>query len=176
MTTKTLRGTYASGYTLTLPVTTVTVASGGVILGQGLIGESSTPDTIVNLGKVAGAFRSTGVHLVAGGAITNGAEAAVSTVISGIVGIYAKAATSVHDGMMMHYTLEDKEGHWVVVGRSDSQGHGMGAANPNLPGGHPPIGNPDTPVPQQPLPPGHPQVQGTPPSDGQGLPPGHPKV
>ena len=91
-----------------------------------------------------------------------------------------KGASNIHDGIMMHYTLEDKDGHWVVVGRADSQGHGMGAANPNLPADHPPMG-PGTPFgdpkmpSQQSLPPGHPQVQGTP-SGGQTLPPGHPKV
>jgi len=95
-----------------------------------------------------------------------------------------KGATNVHEGIMMHYTLEDKDGHWVVVGRADSQGHGMSGSsgNPNLPADHPPLG-PGTPFgdpkmpSQQALPPGHPQVQGTPsPSDSQALPPGHPKV
>ncbi len=93
-----------------------------------------------------------------------------------------KGASNIHDCIMLHYTLQDKDGHWVVVGRADSQGHGMGAANPNLPADHPPMGpgtpfgDPKTPS-QQSLPPGHPQVQGTPsPSDGQALPPGHPKV
>ena len=95
-----------------------------------------------------------------------------------------KGAANVHDGIMMHYTLQDKEGHWVVVGRADSQGHGMGgpSSNPNLPADHPPLGpgtpfgDPKTPA-QQSLPPGHPPVQGTPPpSGGQALPPGHPKV
>jgi hypothetical protein len=90
-----------------------------------------------------------------------------------------KGATNIHDGIMMHYTLEAKDGHWVVVGRADSQGHGMGAANPTLPADHPPLG-PGTPFgdPQMPkqqsLPPGHPQAPS--PSDSQTLPPGHPKV
>lgn len=96
-----------------------------------------------------------------------------------------KGATNVHDGIMMHYTLQAKDGHWVVVGRADSQGHGMGgpSANPNLPAGHPPMGpgtpfgDPQTPATPQALPPGHPQVEGTPsPSGSQALPPGHPKV
>ena len=96
-----------------------------------------------------------------------------------------KGASNIHDGIMMHYTLEAKDGHWVVVGRADSQGHGMGGPgmNPNLPAGHPPMGpgtpfgDPKMPSQQQPLPPGHPQVQGTPsPADNQTLPPGHPKV
>ncbi|MGA7414485.1 MAG: hypothetical protein WBW33_28710 [Bryobacteraceae bacterium] len=96
-----------------------------------------------------------------------------------------KGAANVHDGITMNYTLEAKDGHWVVVGRADSQGHGMGgpSSNPNLPAGHPPMGpgtpfgDPKMPSQQQPLPPGHPQVQGTPsPSNGQALPPGHPKV
>ena len=95
-----------------------------------------------------------------------------------------KGATNVHDGILMHYTFEDKDGHWVVVGRGDSQGHGMGgpSGNPNIPADHPALG-PDTPManpqmpPPQSLPPGHPQVQAAPsPSNSQTLPPGHPKV
>jgi hypothetical protein len=89
-----------------------------------------------------------------------------------------KGASNIHDGIVMHYLLEDKGGHWVVTGRSDSQGHGMGgpSASPSLPAGHPPMGG-DTPMANPTMPPGHPPVPGSPsPSDSQALPPGHPKV
>jgi hypothetical protein len=64
-----------------------------------------------------------------------------------------KGVSSINDGMVMVYTLEPKNGHWVVVGRADSQGHGFGAspANPALPPGHPSVNG---------LPPGHPGVDG----------------
>jgi hypothetical protein len=105
-----------------------------------------------------------------------------------------KGVTSVHDGMMMSYTLESRDGHWVVTGRADSQGHGSSrppaengtSGAPNLPPGHPPMGglaapngSPNGQNPSQ-LPPGHPQVQpgqgSAPPAGAKPLPPGHPKV
>jgi len=67
-----------------------------------------------------------------------------------------KGDTSIQGGMVMIYTLAPKEGHWVVIGRSDSQGHGFGGtpAEPNnLPPGHPPANG---------LPPGHPPVDNMP--------------
>jgi hypothetical protein len=90
----------------------------------------------------------------------NKAQAAVS--------FRPKGVTSVHDGMTMNYTLESRDGHWVVIGRADSKGHGASQA----PSGHgaPGGGN---------LPPGHPQIQpgeSSPPAVVKPLPPGHPKV
>ena len=61
------------------------------------------------------------------------------------VSIHPKSDPSVHS-MVMKYTLEDRDGKWVVVNVADSQGHGM-AGNPSamsgqtLPEGHPPINN-----------------------------------
>ena len=68
-----------------------------------------------------------------------------------------KGVSSINDGMVMVYTLQPKNGHWVVVGRADSQGHGLGAspANSGLPPGHPSVNG---------LPPGHPGVDGGAPS------------
>jgi hypothetical protein len=62
---------------------------------------------------------------------------------------------AIDSGMVMQYTLEPKDGHWVVTGRADSQGHGFGgtAADQTLPPGHPPVQQ----SPRQ-LPPGHPSV------------------
>jgi hypothetical protein len=69
------------------------------------------------------------------------------------VSFHQKNDPSISQGMVMNYTLEEKSGHWAVTGRSDSQGHGIGA---------PPSG--------EELPPGHPSVP------GGGLPPGHPTI
>jgi hypothetical protein len=68
-----------------------------------------------------------------------------------------KGVSSINDGMVMVYTLEPKNGHWAVVGRADSQGHGFGApsADPGLPPGHPSVNG---------LPPGHPSVDNSAPS------------
>ena len=62
------------------------------------------------------------------------------------VAIHPKSDPSIQS-MVMKYTLEDRDGKWVVTNVGDSQGHGMPghpSANPNqtLPPGHPPI-NPE---------------------------------
>lgn len=71
------------------------------------------------------------------------------------VSIHPKSDPSVRS-MVMRYTLEDRDGKWVVTNVADSQGHGMA--------GHPSA------TPGQTLPPGHPGVT------GQTLPPGHPPI
>ena len=70
-----------------------------------------------------------------------------------------KGVSSVHDGMMMLYSLALQNGQWVVVGRADSQGHGFGGSSveQSLPPGHPPTGSQ--------LPPGHPPVDDAKPLD-----------
>jgi hypothetical protein len=70
------------------------------------------------------------------------------------VSFHQKNDPSISQGMVMNYTLEEKSGHWVVTGRSDSQGHGVGGSRPD-----------------EALPPGHPSVPG-----GGKLPPGHPSI
>lgn len=109
-----------------------------------------------------------------------------------------KTASNIHDGIMMNYTLQSRDGHWVVIGRADSQGHGAGqpsggdGAVGSLPQGHPPVSEFDspnvnphgmaTPLGTQPLPPGHPRIdpQGADgaasPDEAKPLPTGHPKV
>lgn len=57
------------------------------------------------------------------------------------VSIHPKSDPSIQS-MVMKYTLEDRDGKWVVTNVADSQGHGMAghtSANPNtaLPPGHP---------------------------------------
>lgn len=75
-----------------------------------------------------------------------------------------KGVSAIDAGMEMIYTMKPENGHWVVVGRSDSAGHGMSGApsGQDLPAGHPAVG------PNQ-LPPGHPPIDGsTPPAGGTG--------
>jgi len=60
------------------------------------------------------------------------------------VSIHPKSDPSIQS-MVMKYTLEDRDGKWVVVNVADSQGRGMighPSANTDqaLPPGHPPIG------------------------------------
>ena len=71
------------------------------------------------------------------------------------VAIHPKSDPSVQS-MVMKYTLEDRDGKWVVTNVGDSQGHGM-AGHSSATG-------------NQTLPPGHPGVS------GQTLPPGHPAI
>ena len=67
------------------------------------------------------------------------------------VAFHPKGDPSVNSGMVMKYTLEDRDGKWVVTSVGDSQGHGMpgqGSSGPaTLPPGHPSLdhNNPGTP-------------------------------
>jgi hypothetical protein len=72
------------------------------------------------------------------------------------VSIHPKNDPSIQS-MVVKYTLEDRDGKWIVTNVADSQGHGMS--------GHPAATD-------QGLPPGHPAVNGK----DQALPPGHPAV
>ena len=72
------------------------------------------------------------------------------------VSIHPKSDPSVQS-MVMKYTLEDRDGKWVVTNVGDSQGHGMGAGHPSatpgqtLPPGHPPINPGSHAVPSTPI-------------------------
>ena len=69
------------------------------------------------------------------------------------VAFHPKGDPSVNSGMVMNYSLEARDGKWVVVNVSDSQGHGMTSAGADqLPPGHPPIdaANPHASSPAQP--------------------------
>ncbi len=64
------------------------------------------------------------------------------------VAFHPKNDPRVDSAMVMKYTLEDRDGKWVVVSVADSQGHGMAghgaASGSQLPPGHPPLnGLPD---------------------------------
>jgi hypothetical protein len=58
------------------------------------------------------------------------------------VAFHPNGETALNSGMTMKYTLEARDGKWVVVGVADSQGHGL-TGNPasgngmQLPPGHP---------------------------------------
>jgi hypothetical protein len=91
------------------------------------------------------------------------------------VSFHQKTDPNIGNGMVMVYNLQQEKDHWVVKGRSDSQGHGFGSAAPNqdLPPGHPTL-PPGTPSSQQGLPPGHPSV-GTDSNSPEGAPQGQTK-
>jgi hypothetical protein len=82
------------------------------------------------------------------------------------VAFHPKDDPRVDHGMQMKYTLEDRDGKWVVVRVGDSQGHGFGsggstAAGSTLPPGHPSVdggvpGNPHEPS-ATPMPNGQPR-------------------
>jgi hypothetical protein len=59
------------------------------------------------------------------------------------VAFHPKGDTNVSSGMLMNYTLENRDGKWVVVKVGGSQGHaGMGQTDSRtdgLPPGHPPV-------------------------------------
>lgn len=59
------------------------------------------------------------------------------------VAFHPKGDLRVNSGMVMKYTLEDRDGKWVVVNVGDSEGHGMtghaASGTDQLPPGHPPL-------------------------------------
>jgi hypothetical protein len=83
MTTKIINGTYAAGFYVTSPITTLSITATGYVEGAGVY----TPDgaagayTIVNDGRVKGSSR--GVYLSNGGAVTNGSASDTSASITG---------------------------------------------------------------------------------------------
>jgi len=85
------------------------------------------------------------------------------------VAFHPKNDPTITNGMVMKYTLEDRDGKWVVLNVADSQGHGLSghgnAGASQLPPGHPPV---DGARPGQPTP--DPQV---PSASGGGGPNGH---
>ncbi len=77
------------------------------------------------------------------------------------VAFHPKGDSNVNSGMIMKYTLEDRDGKWVVVSVNDSQGHGIGGRSATSSGQ---------------LPPGHPSLDQMPQSSSTQLPPGHPAL
>jgi hypothetical protein len=64
------------------------------------------------------------------------------------VAFHPKKDPAVNSGMSLKYTLEDRDGKWVVVNVADSQGHGISghaaASGDQLPPAHPSL-NPANP-------------------------------
>ena len=64
-------------------------------------------------------------------------------IASATVSFHPKSDPTINNAMTMKYTLEDRDGKWVVVNVADSQGHGLashsGAGRDQLPAGHPPV-------------------------------------
>jgi hypothetical protein len=58
------------------------------------------------------------------------------------VAFHPKGDSRVNSGMVMKYTLENRDNKWVVVKVGDSEGHtgGMGRGADQLPPGHPAVG------------------------------------
>lgn len=68
-----------------------------------------------------------------------------------------KTATRIDSAMVMNYILDQKDGHWVVAKRGDSQKRGMqptpGPGGKDIPKGHPPVTG------KEEMPPDHPAVK-----------------
>ncbi len=62
---------------------------------------------------------------------------------SATVSFHPKSDPTINNAMTMKYTLEDRDGKWVVVNVADSKGHGLtshsGTGRDQLPSGHPPV-------------------------------------
>jgi hypothetical protein len=73
------------------------------------------------------------------------------------VAFHPKGDPSVNSGMVMKYTLEERDGKWAVVKVGDSQGHSLSKQSPadQLPPGHPALDQMPSSVS---LLPGHPAV------------------
>lgn len=57
------------------------------------------------------------------------------------VAFHPKDDPRVNSSMLMKYTLEDRDGRWVVIKVGDSDGHAMGHGDATtLPPGHPAVG------------------------------------
>lgn len=84
------------------------------------------------------------------------------------VAFHPKGDTSVNGGMTMKYSLEERDGKWVVTGVNNSSGSSLhppvqpgtigGAGAGQLPAGHPSIPSSAAPGATGQLPPGHPSI------------------
>ena len=87
MTTKILTGTYADGYSIQAPITTLSVGATGYVTGAGIYsapGGLGGAYTIVNTGRINGYVgHRAGVYLQGGGMITNGARGDTTALLEG---------------------------------------------------------------------------------------------
>jgi len=93
MTTKVLTGSYASGYALTAPITTLSLTTSGYVGGKGIYSPSKATEaySIFNDGKVHSS--GYGIDLTRGGTIVNGGDNATAAYIVGAgFGVYVYGA------------------------------------------------------------------------------------
>ena len=93
MATKTITGSYPSGYYLQPTYGTLDIASSANVGGSGVTTSSSQTSTISNLGTVYGT--TNGVSLAGGGTIINGSSADKSAFIAGTKPITASKTASI---------------------------------------------------------------------------------
>jgi len=96
MTTKTLTGAYPAGYTLGAGYSGLIIDASAYVGGSGVY--ASAAASIVNYGTVnaLGGYRDNGVHLAAGGSLTNGAATNTTATIVGYVnGVLADTSSAV---------------------------------------------------------------------------------
>jgi len=104
MTTKTISGTYASGYAITPPTTLLSITSAGYVEGAGVKSPASRSGayTVVNDGRVTADASALdfGIYLYSGGSVTNGAASVTTAAISGSIGVAfgGTAGTVANDG------------------------------------------------------------------------------
>src|ERR1700761_9288477 len=87
MTTKTLTGTYVSGYLLQSPVTNLRIAASAYVAGAGIttLAGAGNSYAVVNAGRiVAAAEAACGVSLMHGGSVTNDRGGYISGVRYGV--------------------------------------------------------------------------------------------
>ena len=103
MTTKTLTGTYSSGYSLQSPITTLSIASSGYVEGTGVTtpGSATVAYTVVNQGRIVCTDTTTnfaGIYLTDGGLVTNGGTGDLTAEIYGTRAVrIANAAGTVNN-------------------------------------------------------------------------------
>ena len=92
MTTKVLTGTYTAGYVLAYPITTLSIAAGGYVEGEGVATAAGVHGRyhLVNDGRVVAAayLEADGVDLANGGVVINGGGGDQTALISGFDGVY----------------------------------------------------------------------------------------
>jgi len=92
MTTKTITGSYPSGYALNATYLTLNIAASAIVGGAGVTTVSTQLSTINNLGTVQGT--ANGITLSDGGAITNGSATNATALIQGTAPIVVNGASA----------------------------------------------------------------------------------
>ncbi len=93
MSSKTITGSYPSGYALNPSYDTLNVASTATVGGAGITTTTTQPSTINNLGSVQGT--ANGITLSGGGTIFNGGASNTTALIEGVTGIVADNVSAI---------------------------------------------------------------------------------